>query len=375
LDTNEDGQLVYLATRKKEHGTYLAIFRTVAYCKAGCSSCYRGHQTREIQKFKAINEDGSEQDVAFLPPVEQVRRLVEQWNKDPDPPEDILFSGGEPMDISTEEWKEIFTILKSAHHLKLLRICTGDLFLGEAFRIADPAFLELLKEWYASTGKPVKFATNLPHPNLITPEAVYAILSLHKLGIGVEIQTQTPLEERIVCFQKEIEQKLQNQGEKPLSDEEFIAIWAPSVAKSYILLRSLGMKISMLGDRPYKFIHDMQHSVSLIYNTVLFSLLCEPHVKTSDSAVRPTSFALFTPKAPNLNIGFHTLMYLGNTPESNQESEGMVTMQIPHAIGQMVEYTEPLWKGINDQETIRRFANVSFWEKFRRKVINLVEKD
>jgi hypothetical protein len=68
-------------------------------------------------------------------------------------------------------------------------------------------------------------------------------------------------------------------------------------------------------------------------------------MKTSDSAVRPTSFALFTPKAPNLNIGFHTLMYRGNTPESIQESEGMVTMQIPHTIGQMVAYTEPLWKG------------------------------
>ena len=84
----------------------MAILRSVAYCSAGCSNCYRGHQTREITKFKSINPDGSEQDVYFPSPTEQVERLVRRWNQEENPPEDILFSGGEPMDISIEEWQK-----------------------------------------------------------------------------------------------------------------------------------------------------------------------------------------------------------------------------------------------------------------------------
>lgn len=370
----KDGKLIYLATRKKEHGTYLAILRSVAYCSAGCASCYRGHQTREMAKFKSINPDGTEQDVYFPSPIEQVDRLVKRWNQEKNPPEDILFSGGEPMDISVEEWQKIFETLKDAKHLKFLRICTGDLFLGEPFRISDPKFLSLIKKWHEETGKPVKFATNLPHPAFITPEAVHAIMSLHKLGIGVEIQTQTPLEEGILTFQKEVEQKIQNLGKQKLTDEKLIEVWAPSLAKSFKLLRELCVKVAMVSDRPYKFIHDMQKSVSVVYNTALFSLLSEPHVGTTDSAVRPTSFAVFTPKLPNLNMGFHSLEYLAKVKGAYSDDKKEVKMQIPHSVGDTVEYSEPKWQGINDKETVQRIADVDFWKKLREKVKETVEQ-
>jgi hypothetical protein len=369
----EDGKLIYLSTRKKEHGTYLAILRSVAYCSAGCSSCYRGHQTRELEKFKAINPDGTETDVYFPPPVEQIERLVKKWNQEKNPPEDILFSGGEPMDISIEEWQKIFETLKGAEHLKFLRICTGDLFLGEPFRISDPKFLDLLKEWHEETGKPIKFATNLPHPAFVTPEAVHAIMSLHKLGIGIEIQTQTALEEGILCFQKEIEQKIQQLGKERLTDEELIEAWAPALAKSFKLLKELCIKVAMVSDRPYKFIHDMQKSVSVVYNTVLFSLLSEPHVGTTDSAVRPTSFAVFTPKLPNLNMDFHGLEYLAKVDGAYQDDDEEVKMQIPHAVGETLEYREPKWQGINDKETLQRITDIAFWKKLRERVKELVE--
>lgn len=370
----EDGKLIYLSTRKKEHGTYLAILRSVAYCSGGCSSCYRGHQTREVQKFKSLNPDGTEEDVHFPSPTEQVERLVKRWNHEENPPEDILFSGGEPMDISIEEWQKIFETLKDAKHLKFLRICTGDLFLGEPFRVSDPKFLELLKQWHEDTGKPIKFATNLPHPAFITPEAAHAIMSLHKLGIGVEIQTQTPLEENILCFQRDIEQKIQELGKQKLTDEELIEAWAPSLARSFKLLRDLCVKVAMVSDRPYKFIHDMQKSVSVIYNTVLFSLLSEPHVGTTDSAVRPTSFAVFTPKSPNLNMGFHSLEYLANAKEAYQEEGNDVKMRFPHAVGETVEYSEPKWQGINDKRTLQRLTDIDFWKKLRERVKELVEE-
>lgn len=371
----ENGELIYLSTRKKEHGTYLAILRTVAYCSAGCSSCYRGHQTREMAKFKSINPDGTEQDVYFLSPTEQVERLVRRWNQEENPPEDILFSGGEPMDISVEEWQKIFETLKDAKHLKFLRICTGDLFLGEPFRISDQKFLDLLKKWHEDTGKPIKFATNLPHPAFITPEAIHAIISLHKLGTGIEIQTQTPLEEGILCFQREVEQQIQHLGKEKLTDDELIEAWAPSLAKSFKLLRELCVKVAMVSDRPYKFIHDMQKSVSVVYNTVLFSLLSEPHVGTTDSAVRPTSFAVFTPKSPNLNMGFHGLEYLAKVDGAYQDDEEEVKIQIPHSVGETVEYSEPKWQGINDKKTVQRIADIDFWKKLREKVRELVRKN
>lgn len=374
LDGEKNGKLTYLATRKKEHGTYLTILRTVTYCAGGCARCYRGHQTRMLETFEAINEDGTKTSVQFPSPTEQVKRLTKRWNREKNPPEDILFTGGEPMDIGIEEWQKIFETLKGAEHLKFLRICTGDLFLGEPFRISDPRFLELLKKWHEDTGKPIKFAANIVHPACITPEAVYAIMSLHKLGIGIEIQSQTQLGEGVLCFQKEVEQQIQQLKRERLTDDELIEAWAPALAKSFKLLRELCVKVAMVSDRPYKFIHDMQKSVSVIYNTVLFSLLSEPHVGTTDSAVRPTSFAVFTPKSPNLNMGFHSLEYLANAKNAYQEKADEVQMQFPHAVGETVEYSEPKWQGINDKETIQRITDIEFWKKLREKVKQLVEE-
>jgi hypothetical protein len=368
------GKLVYLATRKKEHGTYLAILNTVAYCTGGCAKCYRGEQTRELKQFTAINPDGAETTVYFLPPVEQIKLLVKRWNKEENPPEDILFSGGEPMDVSVEEWIKIIEELKKAKFLKFFRICTGDLFLGEPFRIIQPKFLEALKQFYKETGKPIKFACHLPHPAFITPEAVYAILTLHKVGIGIEIQSQTPLEEGILCFQKEILKKLKEYGTTNVSDEKLLDAWAPPMAKSFKLLKELCIKISMVADRPYKFIHDMQQSVSIIYTIVLFSLLSEPHVGVTDSAIRPTSFAVFTPKLPNLNLGFHSLQYLKNVIGAYQQKGEKILIRLPHAFGEIAEYEEPLWVGINDIDTVKRIADIHFWKKLRYKVNELANK-
>jgi len=371
LDKKGD-KLIYLATRKIEHGTYLAILRTVGYCTAGCAKCYRGEQTRQLQKFKAINQDGTEDIVYFLPPAEQIQHLVEYWNHDSNPPEDILFSGGEPMDIAVNDWKVIFEYIRKAKYLKFLRICTGDLFLGEPFRIADPDFLAVLRKWHDEVGKPIKFATHLPHPNFVTPAAVYTILKLHQLGIGAEIQTQTPLEQDINCFQREIEQRIKAIGKRKLTDEQLIEAWAPSLAKSFKLLHDLCIKIAMIADRPYKFIHDMQQSVSVIYNTIVFSLLSEPHVGTTDAAIRPTSFAVFTPKLPNLNMGFHSLQYLARVKGAYKTDGKKVKIKIPHAIGEIAEYEEPLWQGINDQKTLERIANIDFWKKLRARVKELI---
>ena len=372
-----DGKLVYLSTRKKEYGTYLAILQTVAYCTAGCAKCYRGEQTRQLQKFTAIKLDGREEIVYFLSPAEQIERLVRRWNEEKDPPNDILFSGGEPMDISVPEWLRIIEALKKAKFLKYFRICTGDLFLGQPFRLIEPNFLEALKNFSEETGKSIKFATNLPHPKFITPEAIYTIMRLHKLDIGIEIQSQTSLEEGTLCFQREIQEKIKKFRKEKLSDEQMIGAWAHPLAKSFKLLQELCIKISILADRPYKFIHDMQQSVSVIYNTILFSLLCEPHVGITDSAVRPASFAIFVPHVPNINLNFHTLQYLANIKGAYETDfkNKKIKMKIPHAVGTMAQYEEPYWEGINDKETLQRIANIDFWGKLRKRVKELAEKD
>lgn len=366
------GKLIYLATRKKEHGTYLTILNVVAYCTAGCARCYRGEQTRELKTFTAINPDESEEIVYFLSPAEQVKRLIKKWNQEKEPPEDILFSGGEPMNIKIEEWIKIIKELKKAKHLKFFRICTGDLFLGQPFRLIDERFLKAIEEFHKETGKSIKFACNLPHPKFITPEVVYVIMKLHKLGIGIEIQTQTPLEEGILCFQKTIQQKIKSFEKKKLSDEEIIDAWAPSLAKSFNLLKELCVKISMLSDRPYKFIHDMQQSVSVIYNLVLYSLLSEPHIGTTDSSIRPTSFALFAPHLPNLNLSFHSLQYIAKVENAYFKNDDKIKIVLPHSVGAIVEYEEPYFSGINDLEIIKKLADIEFWNKLKKRVKELI---
>lgn len=367
-------KFVYLATRKKEHGTYLAVLNIVAYCTAGCARCYRGEQTRELKRFAIINPDGSEDVAYFLSPVEQMRRLVKKWNKEKNPPEDILLSGGEPLDVNVEDLIKIIEILKKAKYLKFFRICTGDIFLGQPFRVINPRFLEALKEFHEETGKSVKFACNLAHPKLITPEAVYAIKNLQKLGIGVEIQTQTPLEENVLCFQRDVEQKIKKLNKKKLTDEEIIEAWAPSLAKSFKLLKDLCIKVAMVSDRPYKFIHDMQQSVSVIYNLVLYSLLSEPHVGVTDAAIRPTSFAVFTPNLPNLNLSFYSLEYFAKVKDAYKMKQNKIIIRLPHAVGEMAEYEEPYWKGINDLEMVQKFADIKFWKKLRERVKELTKK-
>ncbi len=370
----ERGKSIYLATRKVGHGTYLAILENVAYCTAGCAKCYRGEQTRELKKFKIINEDNTEEIIYFVSPGEQIERLVRKWNEENNPPDDILFSGGEPLDVSFSEWIKVFEALKKAKYLKFFRICTGDLFLGKPFRLINNKFLEYFRLFYEQTGIAVKFAVNLPHTAFITPESVYTILTLHKLDMGVEIQTQTPLEENILCFQNDIQKRIDKFGANKLSDKEMIDAWSPSLARSFKLLHDLCLKISMLADRPYKFIHDMQQSVSIIYTTVLYSLLSEPHVETTDAAIRPTSFAVFTPHLPNLNMGFHSLQYIANVKGAYETDKKRVTFKIPHAVGGLVKYEEPYWRGINDEKTIKRIADIDFWKKLREKVMSDIKK-
>lgn len=332
-----------------------------------------GEQTRELKQFTAINPDGTESLLYFLPPVEQVKLLVKKWNEEKNPPEDILFSGGEPMDVSLEEWLKIIEELKQAKYLKFFRICTGDLFLGEPFRLIQPKFLEALKQFYKETGKAIKFACNLPHPAFITPEAVYTIMTLHKAGFGTEIQSQTPLEEGMLCFQKEIQKKVKAYGGvNNISDTQILEAWASSLARSFKLLQELCLKISMAADRPYKFIHDMQQSVSLIYTTVLFSLLSEPHVGTTDAAIRPTSFAVFVPTLPNLNLGFHSLQYLSKVKDAYKTDFKKVKFKLPHAFGALAEYEEPYFEGVNDKKILEIITNIDFWSKLRKKVKDII---
>jgi pyridoxal phosphate enzyme (YggS family) len=421
LDKDENGKPYYLATRKIDHGTYLAILKCVGYCIGGCKNCYRGEQTREINAFEMIPKGGKgeKKKVSFLDPVEQTRRLVERWNTENDPPHDILFSGGEPMDIKMEYWSQIVDALKDAKYLEFFRICTGDLFLGEPLRLTDKRFTDALKKFHDETGKAIKFALGLPHPDFITPESVYAIKKLQKLGLGIEFESQTPLVEGITCFQKDMQKKTNDLGKKnaaDITDEELIESYAPSLAKSVDILGDLCNKFAQVASRPYKFIHDMQQSESIVYTTMAYSLLCETHTGKSDTT-RPTSFAIFTPDTPNLNMSFHSFEFLkdgkridyatidtddseetikkiqrkineflpakyqqqikeadkkgvhkftfplpeGKEPDfltdeevAQSKIEKKVQYKLPHAVGKVATYEEPYFPGINDEEILKR---------------------
>ena len=67
--------------------------------------------------------------------------------------------------------------------------------------------------------------------------------------------------------------------------------------------------------------------------------------------------------------------YLAKVDGAYQDDEAEVKMQIPHAVGETLEYSEPKWQGINDKETLQRITDIKFWKKLRERVKELVEEN
>lgn len=286
ITREEDGKKYYLTTHKPGYGTFLPILGKGAgrvFCPIGCAGCYRGPQTRFNDPLSIIHDDGHQEKIWIPAPQMQMKWLVAKWNDITEYHHvyDILLSGGEPMILANETWKEILGELKNAKYLRNLRICTGALFLGMPFRF-DDEFISLLTDFRKETGVQIKLATHVSHPEHVTPEAIFFARKL--ITAGIELLPQCPIEPEVNFWVKDLERSLNT-------------------------LRKLDQLLSLaVGVRPYKWILDMQGGVPLLSALEIWRKLHDQHCGESD-ITRPTSFAVFLPKPEgNLNISYHSLL-------------------------------------------------------------------
>jgi len=182
----------YLASRKFKDVILVNITET---CAHGCAGCYKSPLTREkegevAEQFKLRTEEDRV--------LRQTRGVVEWLNRHPEVGA-VVRSGGEPLTYPNRTFKEILEEYKWAEHLKVLRICTGVIFMGTPWRI-DDELIGLLKEFSRETGKRVAFNAHISNHQQITPEALVAVKKIKEAGF--DILLQMPIQAGVNFFAK-----------------------------------------------------------------------------------------------------------------------------------------------------------------------------
>lgn len=197
-----------LASQKFQHTALLNIDFS---CPIGCADCYktrlgtREHLARsdavvmpDAQLFTA--PDGS----AVVPPRQgnldrQAAGFLRFLTEHPRGQRiyDVIVSGGEPLMVPDDRLEMLLNTLARAEHLKVIRFCTGTLFLGLPWRISD-SLVNMLSAFTERTGIRVSIHAHLAAAAQITPEAVDAVHRLRKHGISV--YSQVPIKDGINFF-------------------------------------------------------------------------------------------------------------------------------------------------------------------------------
>jgi len=212
-----------LASRKFPHSALMNIH---SFCPIGCTGCYKGYYTREKQHKLGLTTET----------VEQQAELFADWLNEHPEVYDIIISGGEPLMITNYQFKQMLERLKRAKHLKIIRVCTGTLFLGLPWRI-DEELLNMLKRFSLETGKRITFNTHLANHYNITPEALLKVRRIREHGFS--IYSQVPIQEGVNFFKRDL-------------------------TKTKAFLIELGRRQAVAGIDPYKWIVDM-HPRTLEY--------------------------------------------------------------------------------------------------------------
>lgn len=102
----------------------------------------------------------------------------------------VLLTGGDPLMLPTRKLEEIFRLLRSIDHVKIIRIGTR-MPAFNPHRILDDPALPAMIEAYSTKYKKIYVMTHFVHPRELTEPAVNAVTLLQKAG--AIIANQTPL--------------------------------------------------------------------------------------------------------------------------------------------------------------------------------------
>lgn len=267
---------MWIASKKFEHTVLMNIH---GHCPIGCSDCYKSFYVRE---------KGHENELGAGDPYEKVpnklknqtKYLVEWLNTNPKI-YDVIISGGEPFLRQNNHIKILLNEFRKARYLRILRFCTGVIFLGLPFRIDDD-LLDIINEFTEETDIKITFQAHISNHLQISPEAVLAVKKIKKRGFN--IYSQTPVKKGINFFLDDLE-------------------------KTTFYFRELVKRQFLIGVEPYKFIVDM-HPRTLAYYIPIEALikvyghLFDSH--TIPELERPKTLSILS-KQGNIILSPHSL--------------------------------------------------------------------
>lgn len=180
-----------LASQKFKHTVLMNLYDQ---CVIGCSGCYKGYYTREKKHKFGLN--------SLSTAVKQAKELTEYLNNNPEV-YDVIISGGEPLLLDNATLDKVLTELSFAKHLRIIRICTGSLFMGLSIRF-DDELINILKKH--KKNKRITINAHLSNPEQINYESKEAVNKLN--SIGINIYSQVPVQNDINFFINDLKKTL-----------------------------------------------------------------------------------------------------------------------------------------------------------------------
>jgi L-lysine 2,3-aminomutase len=311
-------------------------------CPIGCSDCYKTRMGTRESLAPELVRAGTRLKLYhhpllgyLVPPiesrvVEQARDAVRWMIGDPRGRQvyDVILSGGEPLLMSNETIKAVLDEFRVARNLRVLRVCTGTLFMGLPFRI-DDALLDILGDFSEGTGVRVTIQAHLGNYHMITPEAMMAVRKIRQHGLS--IYSQIPIKNGVNFFLDDIDRTMESVIE-------------------------LGRRQLITAVEPYMFVVDMHPSTNAYYVPIeplmqVWGALVESH--DYPGLERPRTLSVLF-EGGNIILSGHALF---SAEKEVDRANDRVIYTLPRiapgkewkaTVAESFVYDEPLMPGVND---------------------------
>lgn len=328
VSVNIEGITYYLGSHHPGYGTTLV--RLTDFCNKGCSYCYFGVEAR-LKEPNIISD--TKEKLGYLNPVDQVRMLGDLYRKNPEmQTKDVLFSGGEPMDLDTKTWQGILQEVATWDWLDTFRVCTGALFLGSSQSISSE-IIDLIAQYQDQTGVRVCFNCNVAHSEQML--RLETIVKHREMSDKIKDLTIYP--------------------QVPVTQNNFDIHNLDSAWNN--MLEMCKITSNLYGGQVYKFICDMQGSIPKIL-FILVASKFDRHQIISNIA-KPIACEIFSDSgnSSNLTVNFNTLFNIrangGFKITSLDGLNNMVEYFVTHANDTVQKFSDIIPKSINITELLR----------------------